>query len=101
LASLVLAHREGQPTLAEVSAQLREQVTQDVVIWRAGWQPRLRLALPGELVLLGALQSGAALGSAVEASVDLDFAQWLPLAVQTGLVLGARRLFRNLQESPI
>ena len=100
LASLVLAHREGEPALAEVAALLRKQVVQDVVIWRAGWQPRLRLALPGELVLLGALQSGAGLGPALDAAPTLDFAQWLPLAVQTGLVLGATRLFTNPQEPP-
>ncbi len=89
LASLLLAHLEGTPSLAEVSEQLRLQQAQEVVIWRAGLQPRLRQASPGESDLLRALQSGVALGPAVDAAESLDFSQWLPLAVQTGLVLGA------------
>lgn len=92
LASLLLAHLEGQPTLAEVGAQLTQHVAQDLVIWRAGLQPRLRQALPGELALLHGLQSGRTLASAVDAAESLDFSQWLPLAVQTGLVLGASRM---------
>ena len=90
LASLLLAHREGAPALADVGEQLTNRIRQDVVIWRAGYQPRLRLALSGELSILRALHDGQALEPALQQSDGLDFAQWLPLAVQTGLVLGAR-----------
>ncbi len=89
LASILLAHREGKPSLAEVGMQLQERIAQDVVVWRAGYQPQLRQALPGERLLLRALQEGHALEAALNRTTGLDFAQWLPLAVQTGLVLGA------------
>jgi hypothetical protein len=99
LASLLLSHLEGQPPLADVGAQLQQQLAQDVVVWRAGLQPRLRQALPGELDLLRALQSGVALEPAVDSAASLDFSVWLPLAVQTGLVLGAHRISTEPQES--
>jgi hypothetical protein len=92
LASLMLAHLERSPSLEEVGQQLRIPVPQDVVIWRAGFQPRLRLAMAGELTLLGGLQTGIALEAAVDLAIGLDFSNWLPLAVQTGLVLGAKPL---------
>jgi hypothetical protein len=89
LASLLLAHLEGSPTLEEVGQQLRRPAPQDVVVWRAGFKPRLRLAIVGEVALLEALQSGLALEPALEFASGLDFSQWLPLAVHSGLVLGA------------
>jgi hypothetical protein len=92
LASLMLAHLEYSPSLEEVAKQLRSPTPQEVVIWRAGFQPRLRLAIAGEANLLGALQTGIALEPALEATVGLDFSHWLPMAVQTGLVLGANHL---------
>ena len=90
LASLVLAHLQNSPSLAQVGEELRRCLGQDVVVWRAGLQPKLRLALPGEAEVLRALQSGQSLASALQADTALDFSQWLPLVVQTGLVLGAR-----------
>jgi hypothetical protein len=101
LASLLLAHLEGQPSVAALGALLSSPTPQDLVIWRAGFQPRGRQALPGELVLLGALQAGMALEPAVEGAAGLDFPHWLPLAVETGLVLGARRLSTQAPEAPI
>ena len=89
VASLLLSHTEGSPSLTEVGGQLNNQTAQAAVIWREGFQPRLRLALAGESPVLCALQAGQDLASALQASTELDFAQWLPLAVRTGLVLGA------------
>lgn len=97
LASLLLAHLEHSPPLEEVGAQLRSHTPQDVVVWRVGFQPRLRQALAGEAILLQALHSDLALGPALDAAAGLDFSLWLPLAVQTGLVLGAGRLAAALQ----
>jgi hypothetical protein len=94
LATLMLAHLEHNPSFEEAGRQLRNPEPQGVVVWRTGFQPRLRLAMPGELTLLGELRSGIALECALEAAVRLDFSQWLPMAVQTGLVLGAINLQR-------
>jgi hypothetical protein len=94
LVSLLLAHQQGTPTLAELARQLQARMAQDLVVWRLGFQPQLRKAQPDELPLLRALQNGVALEPALEAAPGLDFAQWLALAVQTGLVLGARRCSR-------
>lgn len=89
LASLLLAHLEGQPSFAHVGEQLRSRTPQAVVVWRSSYQTKVRLALEGEPSVLLALQAGQDLASALQSSADLDFSQWLPLAVQTGLVLGA------------
>lgn len=96
LASLLLAHLDGCPSFAAVGAQLKSRTAQDVVIWRCGYQPKLRLALAGELDVLRALQAGQALEPVLQATPNLDFSQWLPLAVQTGLVLGVSRHVNQL-----
>jgi hypothetical protein len=88
VASIVNAHLAGVPAFAEVGEQLQRRVAQDVVVWRNGLRPSLREALPGELEALVALQSGQSLSAALESAVALDFAAWLPLALQSGLVVG-------------
>jgi Putative DNA-binding domain len=89
--SLLTAHLQGIPSLTQVAAQLKSRTAQDLVVWRCGYQAKLRLALAGELPVLLALQEGQALEPALQAAAALDFSQWLPLAVQTGLVLGVSR----------
>ena len=95
-------HSPVQPalTLAAVSAKLRDGVAESAVVWRAGYQPQLRAAVPGEAQLLTALLAGRSLGEAVQSAVAsavksagaLDFNAWLPVAVQSGLLLGAERV---------
>jgi len=87
VAAILGAHRDGKPGLAQAGAMLREGVAQDVLVWRAGWRPEARAAVAGEGDLVEALLEGASLGQALERAPALDFGQWLPLAVQTGLVL--------------
>jgi hypothetical protein len=87
VASIWSAHQEQVPSFAEVGQLLKDSVAEDAVVWRQGWKPRARRALKGERALLQALLNGATLAQAVDAATDLDFAQWLPLAVQSGLVL--------------
>jgi len=91
-AAILGAHTEGTPSLAEAGALLRAGVAQDVLVWRQGLRPRSRAAQPGEADLLLALLGGAGLAAALDQAPALDFGQWLPLAVQTGLVLAARPL---------
>jgi hypothetical protein len=90
VAAILGAHTEGTPSLAEAGALLRAGVAQDVLVWREGLRPRSRATLAGEADLLDALQQGAGLGPALDRAATLDFGQWLPLAVQTGLVLAVR-----------
>ena len=81
-----------QPTFADVGQKLRDQVAQDTLVWREHLAPRLREAMAGEVSFLSALLAGHSLGAALEASPALDFGAWFPMAVQTGLVLGATLL---------
>lgn len=90
VAAILGAHTEGTPSLAEAGTLLRAGVAQDVLVWREGLRPRSRATLAGEADLLDALQQGVGLGSALDQAAALDFGQWLPLAVQTGLVLAVR-----------
>jgi len=85
--SIWRAHQEDGPPLDQVDALLRQQVSEEAVVWRSGFKPLARQALPGEAVLLQALQTGHSLAAALAMADDLDFSQWLPMAVQTGLVL--------------
>jgi hypothetical protein len=87
-ASIVGAHLEGSPSLQEAGAQLRRGEAQDAVVWRAGLRPRVRLALDGEHDALQALLQGKSLADVLDTAPALDFGLWLPLAVQSGLVLG-------------
>jgi len=88
--SILAAHLHGQPTLAQVGEQLRAKTAQDLVVWRQGLRPEFRLAQAGEATLLEQLMSGASIGYALDQSPALDFAAWLPTAIQTGLVLHIR-----------
>ena len=89
IASILGAHLDQNPSFAQVGQQLREGVAQDVVVWRYGMRPTVRLALPGEATLVAALLQGATLAQALDSAPDLDFGAWLPSAVQSGLVLWA------------
>jgi len=95
IASILGAHLEASPSLEEAGAQLRAGVAQDAVVWRAGLRPRVRLALAGEAAVVQVLLAGDSLAQALEmpdGASTLDFGQWLPMAVQTGLVLAVQTL---------
>lgn len=100
VASILGAHLDGSPSLQEAGAQLRRGEAQDAVVWRAGLRPRVRLALAGEADGLNVLLRGHSLADALEAAPALDFGQWLPLAVQSGLVLAARALDTSVLLAP-
>ncbi len=99
VADIIAAHQASLPsadslqsTFADVGQKLRDQVAQDTLVWREHLAPRLREAMAGEVSFLSALLAGHSLGAALEASPALDFGAWFPMAVQTGLVLGATLL---------
>ena len=89
VASIVTAHLEGAPSLAEAGARLRARASESALVWRQGLRPRVRFCDKPEAALLRALGSGAALSAALDLAEGLDFNLWLPNAVQSGLVTGA------------
>ncbi len=89
VASLLSAHREHTPSLDAVGQLVRDAVAQDVLVWREGLRPRVREALAGEAALVRGLLQGQPLAQALDGAVALDFGPWFPLAVRSGLVLGA------------
>lgn len=86
------AHHAGGPSFEAVQVMLNDREAEELVVWRHGLKARMRPALPGEVRLLAELQSGLALGPALDLADALDFSQWLPLAVQTQLVMGVTQL---------
>lgn len=87
VASIHAAHGENGPDFDEVGRLLQAGLGQDAVVWRQGFKPCVRPALDGEAALLAALLAGCSLGQSLDAAPGLDVARWLPLAVQSGLLL--------------
>jgi hypothetical protein len=79
-----------ESALAEAARLLQRRVAEAAVVWRLGLRPMLRQAVPGEVALLAHIQAGASLSGALDAAPALDFNAWLPMAVQTGLLLGVQ-----------
>lgn len=75
--------------LEAVGQMLRSGVAESAVVWRQGHLPRLRPAWPGEGALLDQLLTAQSLEAALSCAPQLDFNAWLPMAVQSGLLLGA------------
>lgn len=86
--SIVNAHLDATPSLEAAGQRLRAGVTETALVWRAGFQPRVREAVAGEADWLTALLAGRSLSAALDAAPALDFNAWLPLAVQSQLLLG-------------
>ena len=92
VASVMTTHLEASPDFQEVGRRLGAGVAEAALVWREGLRPRVRQALPGEAELILALLAGQALGSALDSAVDIDFQAWLPMAVQTGLLLSVKSI---------
>jgi hypothetical protein len=80
--------QQSAPDWSPVAALLRQGTGEVAMVWRSGWQPQLRLAMAGEADAVQALLGGSSLSDALECAPSLDFGQWFPVAVQSGLVLG-------------
>lgn len=88
VASILSAHLSSSPSLGEVGERLRAGTGETALVWREGDRPRVREALAGEAALMTELLQGRSLGDALDAAPELDFNAWLPMAVQTQLLLG-------------
>lgn len=89
-ASLVLAHGDEGVTLAEAATLLRAGQAENALVWRQGYRPRLRHALPDEALFVTALLQGVSLEAAMDAAPQLDINAWLTDAVQSGLLLAVQ-----------
>lgn len=87
VASIVGAHLQQQPSLAQAGELLRAGVGEDALVWRSGLRPQMRQAQVGEVGFVAALLRGQTLGESLEQATALDIGAWLPMAVQTGLLL--------------
>ncbi len=90
IVSIVVAHRDATPDLADASQRVRAGVAESAIIWRAGLRPSVREALTDEVPFMTALLSGQTLGAALTQATELDIGAWLPRAVQSGLLLGVQ-----------
>ncbi|MEY4882185.1 MAG: hypothetical protein RIS34_39 [Pseudomonadota bacterium] len=90
VASIVTAHLSHSPALDEVGRRLREGVFESALVWRQGFRPQVAACSAAQAAFVTAVQSGASLLSALTDAGDFSFDDWLPAAVQSGLVLGAR-----------
>ena len=88
--SIMGAHLEQAPSFAEVGQRLQVGTPEVALVWRAGLRPSVREAWVGEAAWIHALWGGSSLAAALDAAPALDFNAWLLMAVQTGLLLGAR-----------
>lgn len=93
--SIITAHLGGGPTLEAVGSKLRAGERECAVVWRQGFKPRVASCTVAQAAFMQVLRSGASLLSALERADEFDFNQWLPEAVQNGLVLGARPIDPN------
>lgn len=101
LASLLTAHLypdvADSPSFEDVGQKLRDGTPEIVLVWRHDLRPMLRCCDVGEAQFMTQLLTGASLLAALEAlpsdeSAQLDINVWLPQAVHSGLLLGARLL---------
>ncbi len=93
--SIIHAHLQGEPTLAQAAALIGEGISEYALVWRQGLRPRLRASSAAEHALLVGLQAGLSLEAALAATASdtrFDFNDWLSQAVQSGLVTGAHVL---------
>ena len=88
--SIVNAHTQQYPKLNQISQLLQSGVGEDALVWRQGLRVQVRVAKPGELAFVTALLRGESLGAALDEAPALDIGAWLPMAVQSGLLLGVR-----------
>lgn len=94
--SIVHAHAVADgaaPDLSQAHERLHSGTTETALVWRQGFKPQVREALPGEPTFVAALHAGQTLDEAFSATesatstATFNFTVWLPQAVSTGLLL--------------
>jgi hypothetical protein len=100
VATLVLAHLQPQPSLAEAARRLRDGVSENALVWRQGLKPHVAECSPAAARLILSLLAGGDLLQALDASSRsdpqedqvFDFSSWLNHAVTQGMVIGVHSL---------
>ncbi|MGE0096975.1 MAG: putative DNA-binding domain-containing protein [Hydrogenophaga sp.] len=100
--SVIQAHREHAPSLAEAGQRLRDGVAECALVWRHDLRPRLSACTPVEAAWYRALLAGTALPDALTSVANTPFqlAEWLAHSVQQGVVLGVVSVPPSTKESP-
>lgn len=96
VASLVLAHRQAEPSLDTAADRLRQGLGETALVWRRGMRPQIAPCSNAAAALIAQLQHGSDLSSALDTclaqppanAAAFDFAQWLTEAVTLGVVIG-------------
>jgi hypothetical protein len=88
--SILTAHLHQTPRLDQLVPLMQAGVGEDAVVWRHGLRAQVRVAQAGEAEFVAALLNGKTLGHALDLAPTLDVSAWLPMAVQTGLLLAVR-----------
>lgn len=98
--SIWAAHTDKRVTLMDAAQRCSAKVPECAVVWRGGLRPQVRQTTHAEFALLTALLAGLTFSAALEAAATADSAPaqddatpwdvstWLPMAVQSGLLLG-------------
>jgi hypothetical protein len=99
-ASVVTAHLYASPAFDEVGQKLRACTPESTLVWRQGLRPMAALCPQADALFMQTLLRGGSLIAALDAATTaapatdtpFDFNVWLPLAAQSGFLLGARLL---------
>ena len=89
--SIWQVHQQSEPDFSLLQRLLHDQTPEDALVWRAGLRPQLRQAWPGEVAFVQPLLAGHTLVEALLQATEVDVAAWLPMAVQSHLLLGVAR----------
>ena len=90
--SIITAHLDANPALEEAGRRLRAGLAECAVVWRQGLRPQVAACSSAEAAFVRAVLAGSSLSYALERSGGLALDQWLPAAVQSGLVVGVAPL---------
>lgn len=88
--SIINAHVHQTPALDQVGQLMQAGAVENALVWRHGLRTQVRAAQTGEAAFVTALLNGETLGNALDQVPMLDVSAWLPMAVQSGLLLGVR-----------
>jgi Putative DNA-binding domain len=91
IASILTAHLYDLPSFEVVGQKIRDNTAETALVWRQGLRPSVAVCAAGEAAFVAQLLAGKSLLAALDAA-SFDLNAWLPQAVQSGLLLGARLL---------